>query len=262
MVNVRDGNAQGVLPPTEGEIERGIRDLAIVRVAVAGDKWPGFYFEQMGLPTQPPEFFFRRGLVVPEAGPVLDQFCNIVRMDKPVELLSHILDWLKEQGVPLKKKFQVEQGSEFLMYHTDMMECYGRLLRVVMRRVGGLKYQFGMMRPEEIWNRSFAAYECPNHPEFPAWHGSFAGILMAVIEYFFDLTQEFKTKREDAPKQNVQEALEDILRVFSHCRDLAGMHFQFSSHVGFNVAKWWAADLLADGAHSLDPFAPITAKAP
>lgn len=253
MVNIVNGNGRGFAKPTGEEMENAQRALTIVRINVEGGKWPGYYFEEMGLTTQPPPFFFRPGLVDPDKGQILDQFCNMVQMDKAGELLMHVIDWLGENNVRMRPRFMPKHGTQFLRYHTDMVQCYGMMLSIVMRQVGEVKYNFGMQRPEEIWGRAFAAYECPDHPEFPAWHGTFAGVLMAVILYFYEIESTIVADtRPDVPDRTAQTVLEEILLIFSHCRDLAGMHFSYSSRAGYDAGVEWATKLLDDGVFDLD----------
>jgi hypothetical protein len=94
-----------------------------------------------------------------------------------------------------------------------------------MEKVFEVKYYYGLARPEEYFEApNFAQYPegCPNHPAYPAGHGTVGGAAYAA----------FKQTYPESTRHHL-EAVETATKQFSHFRDFARVHTRQDSRAGW-----------------------------
>lgn len=222
-----------VPPPPTGEQERLEENLVLqARADVTKGNWPVKYFEAIGLAHNPGEILMAKGIRMQDP----DGAAQFVKMDRPYQLLDALLDYAQLHGIPYEppegdlEKLPYEapmpsgKGVEFLHPNVHAIPCASLIIGPTMERTFRAKYRFGHMRPSERFGKWVEHYECPNHPEHPAGHGTFAGGCYAWFERCFPR----------ANKKHLAE-VKQACKMVAHFRDIAGMHYFSASDVGFKI---------------------------
>lgn len=225
MVNPCDGVRHGIPEPHRpGSAEYDEEADALVRLAmdVERDIWPEWYWEFVGVDSRISPVLRAVGLC--ESNP--KGCADSVQMDQPEELWAAIIRYARDEGVPLETGLP---GQRFLERHVSPLKVYADRVDTQMEKAFEAKYFFGQPRPEEYENSpNFAHYPegCPNHPSYPAGHGTFAGAANWGFNQVFP----------DAPMGAVRDVRTATLQL-AHFRDMARVHNRQDSRVGWEFGN-------------------------
>jgi len=219
---VEPENAMGLeAPPAPGSIEF-LADLAeIVNLAEAihdnDNEGVMMFLDKNNLKVNWEIFGFAPGGGVSN----YKQLAHLVAMDAPTDLFFMLVDWLRSKGKgPARLDFDAEDGVPFLSF-IETIGVVGAEIATNFKPTFATKAFFNQPRPEHAQGRMFGQYSFDRHASYPAGHGVAAGTVAAVIIHFWQLTNDTESEIYEAA------------RMFSHCRDLAGVHMFRDSEQGF-----------------------------
>lgn len=220
LVNPRDGASNGVPAPYEAGSElhkEEINAITDARMEVLRGRWPASYFKFCDINPEPSGFLSQAGVTMSDP----ESAADFVRMDSPDELFNAIIRWAATEGIPLKH--QQPNCIDFLGRMIHPFTYFSQLVSERMELAFEAKYQYLQPRPEELICPNFGHYGCPNHPENPAGHGTFAG---AAYKAFMQTHNPEPFQAEDVMQGTL---------MLAHLRDIAGMHLRQASRNGWEL---------------------------
>lgn len=220
MHSVVVGSPNGVPEPPPIESETGV--FLKVRKDVRARKWPGWFFEDLGIDPAPPPMFARHG--VNHKSPAGAVRLVDHAMDHRLDLHRAFVDAVG--GVPTLKadRSPPASGVDFL----GLVQFDGFVAASIAAALVAAfetKSWFVRVRPEHFFESGelVAEYQCPPHHSYVAGHSAIAG---ATVQAWID---------------NVE--LEDVGpfitagQQYGHYRTLAGVHWPADNAAGFDLGR-------------------------
>lgn len=181
-------------------------------------QWPSDYAVKYNLGTGIAE-----PLVAARVENSLD-LARLVGMDKPTDLYNILNSWILDNAGAERHVDQLAH-TEFLEHTIGDVHKMVSLIDAALRRAFEEKWYWGLCRPEEslapFVEVSLYPEGCPNHPSYPAGHGTVAGVVYAF------LTSRYRLNKKQ------HDMIELSARQFAHGRTFAGVHYAIDNDAGF-----------------------------
>lgn len=223
------GKQNGVPAPLPLESKESIEqleDLVKVRLEVTRNKYPDWFFEKHNIDPEIPnpiQVSAKVSRYNPQA------LANLVHMDDPLELGLALRSYAQREDIPLKTPPN-HTGKQFRARIISVLPTLASYVNDAMELGFDAKYYYLWPRPEErlgLPGNIITAYEegCPNHPAFPAGHGTAAG---ATYRWFKDMYNA-------TPEQ--LKVVEMTTKHWATYRTIAGVHIFEDNIVGWKLGN-------------------------
>lgn len=217
------------------EFERQLAEVFKVRELVEADIWPSTFLDRYHprddfQPTWIPEPIYAQGIRSEDP----QGAANIVHMDKPIDLHLAVIDYLNAEGIPL-----TEPQTKHIDFLGRICTTEYRMAEVIedaLQAAFNIKWFYGAIRPEEMYPdlspSLLTQYPegCPNHPRYPAGHGSVAG---ALKEFFY--THNISLEAKDQNGKYIAQEIADSAYHWAMYRTLAGVHLAQDNLAGLAI---------------------------
>lgn len=231
IVSPREPNRHDSPEPRHNDDD--FKEVVEIRRQVELGIWPSDFLANKGGGDRVPDLLAkRRALGLTKSRPKTAAF--VVTMDDPYSLGVEIAKELISRGVKFKIDMTHVQFCDPEMSYTALIRDLSSANHKALNHAFDVKYHFMARRPEQyalVDPCLFAADDvgAPGHPSYPAGHGATSGSAQAVIEKYFDLTDEMYLKVYDACYQ------------FAHWRTLLGVHFREDNDEGLRIGRLYSA---------------------